>query len=233
MVPASTPRNIDNIFVPFFTTKRGGSGVGLSISRQLVHANRGFISSRPGGAARQRVHACCCRREPAATAGTAPGARRQALVQRRRFHAHVAMAHRGLAGHLPVYQPVGADIRARRCRRRAAELQRVDDHRRRSSVEVRGAGAAVGDWKRPARIEATRLRSAASRLAPAKGCHVPPRFEKKLAVDDDRFEGSAVAGIGDGVARGLRGGFVRRGQVGFTGGIQRLRRQAGEHQQQE
>ncbi|MEJ0099991.1 MAG: ATP-binding protein [Pseudomonadota bacterium] len=46
--PGIDPANIDNIFVPFFTTKRGGSGVGLSISRQLMHANRGFISYRPG-----------------------------------------------------------------------------------------------------------------------------------------------------------------------------------------
>jgi two-component system, NtrC family, nitrogen regulation sensor histidine kinase NtrY len=44
------PAHIDNIFVPFFSTKRGGTGVGLSISRQLVHANKGFISARPGNA---------------------------------------------------------------------------------------------------------------------------------------------------------------------------------------
>jgi len=36
--------------VPIFTTKRGGTGVGLSISRQLVQANRGFISVKPGEA---------------------------------------------------------------------------------------------------------------------------------------------------------------------------------------
>ncbi len=42
--PGIDPANVENIFVPFFTTKRGGTGVGLSVSRQLVQANRGFIS---------------------------------------------------------------------------------------------------------------------------------------------------------------------------------------------
>jgi two-component system, NtrC family, nitrogen regulation sensor histidine kinase NtrY len=46
--PGIDPAHLDNIFVPFFTTKRGGSGVGLSISRQLVQANHGFISVKPG-----------------------------------------------------------------------------------------------------------------------------------------------------------------------------------------
>lgn len=33
-----------HIFVPFFTTKKDGSGIGLSISRQIMRASNGFIS---------------------------------------------------------------------------------------------------------------------------------------------------------------------------------------------
>ena len=35
---------IDNIFTPFFTTKEQGSGIGLSLSRQLTRLNRGTLS---------------------------------------------------------------------------------------------------------------------------------------------------------------------------------------------
>ncbi|MCB0647520.1 MAG: GHKL domain-containing protein [Saprospiraceae bacterium] len=44
---------IDQIFVPFFTTKPEGSGIGLSLSRQIMHLHNGNItykSNEPGGA---------------------------------------------------------------------------------------------------------------------------------------------------------------------------------------
>src|SRR5581483_10897627 len=41
-----SPEHLDSIFIPFFTTKRNGTGVGLSISRQLMRVNRGGISVR-------------------------------------------------------------------------------------------------------------------------------------------------------------------------------------------
>lgn len=40
----------DKIFMPFFTSKRDGTGIGLSLSRQIMHLHKGSISvnSRPG-----------------------------------------------------------------------------------------------------------------------------------------------------------------------------------------
>lgn len=43
------PENIkDSIFVPFYTTKRDGSGVGLALARQIMLAHKGNIKLRKG-----------------------------------------------------------------------------------------------------------------------------------------------------------------------------------------
>ena len=41
---------LSNIFVPFYTTKKKGSGIGLSLSRQIMRLHKGSISvqSAPG-----------------------------------------------------------------------------------------------------------------------------------------------------------------------------------------
>jgi signal transduction histidine kinase len=40
--------DIDQIFIPFFTTKREGSGIGLSLSRQIMTAHKGNIAFESG-----------------------------------------------------------------------------------------------------------------------------------------------------------------------------------------
>ncbi|MFC2100418.1 PAS domain-containing sensor histidine kinase [Bacteroidota bacterium] len=44
------PDILDKIFIPFFTSKKDGSGIGLSLSRQIMHLHKGNISvkSEPG-----------------------------------------------------------------------------------------------------------------------------------------------------------------------------------------
>ena len=34
---------LDNIFIPFYTTKKNGSGIGLSLSRQIMRLHKGNI----------------------------------------------------------------------------------------------------------------------------------------------------------------------------------------------
>ena len=38
--------NIDKIFIPFFTTKKKGSGIGLSLSREIMRLHSGRIRVR-------------------------------------------------------------------------------------------------------------------------------------------------------------------------------------------
>jgi len=48
--PGIDKENIDKIFIPFYTTKKKGSGIGLSLSRQIMRLHKGSISvkSIPG-----------------------------------------------------------------------------------------------------------------------------------------------------------------------------------------
>lgn len=46
--PVIPPEMVEHIFIPFFTTKEGGSGIGLSISRQIMRLSGGSITLFPG-----------------------------------------------------------------------------------------------------------------------------------------------------------------------------------------
>lgn len=41
--PGIIPDALDRIFIPFFTTKKGGSGIGLALSRQIIQMHNGNI----------------------------------------------------------------------------------------------------------------------------------------------------------------------------------------------
>ncbi len=44
--PGISEENLDKIFVPFFTTRQNGSGIGLSISKQIMRAHGGNLKVR-------------------------------------------------------------------------------------------------------------------------------------------------------------------------------------------
>jgi signal transduction histidine kinase len=41
--PGIPQENLEKIFIPFFSTKEGGSGIGLSLSRQIMRLHKGSI----------------------------------------------------------------------------------------------------------------------------------------------------------------------------------------------
>jgi signal transduction histidine kinase len=51
--PGLAPDTLDHVFEPFFSTKRDGIGLGLSIARTIIERQGGTISAenRPGGGA--------------------------------------------------------------------------------------------------------------------------------------------------------------------------------------
>jgi signal transduction histidine kinase len=44
--PGIPEENLDEIFVPFFTTRQNGSGIGLSISKQIMRVHGGNLKVR-------------------------------------------------------------------------------------------------------------------------------------------------------------------------------------------
>ena len=42
--PGIIPEAQDKVFIPFYTTKDGGSGIGLSLSRQIMRQHQGTLN---------------------------------------------------------------------------------------------------------------------------------------------------------------------------------------------
>ena len=42
--PGIEPEALERIFIPFFTTKKQGSGIGLSLSRQIMRMHQGNLT---------------------------------------------------------------------------------------------------------------------------------------------------------------------------------------------
>jgi signal transduction histidine kinase len=55
--PGISPDQLEKIFVPFYTTKRQGSGVGLTLVRQIATAHGASVdvAESPGGGATVRL----------------------------------------------------------------------------------------------------------------------------------------------------------------------------------
>lgn len=64
--PGLEPHTLKNLFIPFFTTKERGTGLGLPISQRIVENHGGLIEARnrPGGGATFVVVLPCLEEEP-------------------------------------------------------------------------------------------------------------------------------------------------------------------------
>jgi signal transduction histidine kinase len=54
--PGISEEDLENIFVPFFTTKEGQTGIGLAIARHIIYLNRGKLFVRSERNKKTRFH---------------------------------------------------------------------------------------------------------------------------------------------------------------------------------